>query len=47
MADSLTPADPDYWDDFYIEGDGHGDIYEWYTGYEVRLGHTWNEFIQF
>ena len=37
MSDSLTPADPIYWDDFYIDGDGKGDIYEWYASYEVRV----------
>lgn len=36
MAASLTPADPEYWDEFYIDGDGHGDVYEWYAAYEVR-----------
>ena len=40
MAQTLTPADPSYWDDFYIDGDGKGNIYEWYTSYEVRVqGH--------
>ena len=39
MAVPLNPADPKYWDDFYIDGDGHGDIYEWYSSYEVRFQH--------
>lgn len=46
MASSLTPADPEYWDDFYIDGDGHGDIYEWYTAYEVRQVDCWGLTMQ-
>jgi hypothetical protein len=33
----LTPADKDYWDkEFYVDGEGSGDTYEWYIDYDVR-----------
>lgn len=33
----LRPADADYWDqEFYIDGEGKGQVYEWYTGFEVH-----------
>lgn len=31
-------ARKEYWDDFYIDGDGCSEVYEWYTGFEVCSG---------
>lgn len=45
MASVLTPADPDYWDEFYIDGDGKGDVFEWYASYEVRT--RWQQYLCF
>mgnify|MGYP007115658217 CR=1 FL=1 len=35
MSRVLTPSDKGYWDDFYTDGEGDVEVYEWYVEFPV------------